>query len=451
MNRLRKIAVLLLAAVFCLHPVSGMTSVLEETEQRLMGDGAFSLSISPQVGAYPPFGELRLEQLNLLLNHVTLRCAARDEWSEVAVLTDGNETLTMRRKQKDGSGATQLSVLPGITWLESGESMLGLTRETGAGETWDQIRFCWQLLEEGITFFTRLPERCPDEAGEKAIRQKLRTGTAVRSVSIRIPQEAVQEGRMALLAEQAADTPVLQKWLEGMCFRGKQSFTLMFDEENRLLKIQYSGRMGTDTDHQRNVRLEWKCLRDGNSRIDELTLKTPAVDGSERDNWQLSRKWTADEEESFSFSGEYDRKGPEGKRKISWEAALSGTEEISGEVAWTVTEGRDSRKTVLRPVFSGTDERKYQGRIDILQYSGKILQEELMLSFLLDSEPAVEWEENTSERVWSGDEADSASLKEKLAAALLRGLLRIPEQDLVFLSDEIPEEDWQLILNASGR
>ncbi len=451
MQRLRKFAAMLLTAVFCLLPVSGMTSVLEETEQRLMGDGAFSLTLSPQVGAYPPFGELRLEQLNLLLNHVTVRCASRDEWSEVAILTDGAETLNLRRKQRDGSTATQLSVLPGITWLDSREAMPGLTGETGAGETWEEIRFCWRLLEEGITFFTRLQERCPEEAGEKTVRQKLRMGTAVRSVSIRIPQEAVREGRMASLTGEAADTPVLQKWLEGMCFRGKQSFTLLFDEENRLLKVQYSGRMGTDEEHLRNVRLEWKCLRDGSSRMDELTLKTPAVDGSERDNWQLSRKWTADEEESFSFSGEYDRKGPEGKRKISWEAALSGAEEISGEVAWTVQEGRDSRKTVLRPVFSVTEEGKYQGRIDILQYSGKILQEELMLSFFLDSEPVVKWEENTSERVWSGDDSESASLREKLAAALLRGLLRIPEQDLVFLSDEIPEEDWQLILNANGR
>ena len=100
----------------------------------------------------------------------------------------------------------------------------------------------------------------------------------------------MKEGRVHELIEASA-FPELEWLLQELSFRGKQKVQLLFDEEDRLLKAQYSGQAGREEKPLRNVRLEWKCLRNEMERKDELTLRTPAVDGSERSNWTMSRSW----------------------------------------------------------------------------------------------------------------------------------------------------------------
>ena len=444
----------ILCILFVMAGTSALATTLQDAESSFLSDGGMEAHFTLAVSAFPSFGKKRLEDLNLLLRHISLHAVQSGSLRQLSVDVDGEDAFRLLTEETVDQTRTLLDLASSGRYVMEGDP-LTLWRPSGeetsiSGET-EELLHIWQTLEAGVSFFSGLPGLCPEEARIQKTNQKLRMGRATQSVSIQLPSETVKEGRVHELIEASA-FPELEWLLQGLSFRGKQKVQLLFDEEDRLLKAQYSGQAGREEKPLRNVRLEWKCLRNEKERKDELTLRTPAVDGSERNNWTMSRSWIQEENgtETFSFSGKVDRKGPDEKRVIEWDAQLSGAETVTGRIVWSVTENRETRKTVLIPELTAEGEGNYRGTLEILQYSGKILMTGIKLTGTVCDRTSLSWPASGDESgALEGKDAEEPALNRLIAGALVQRLLALPTEDLRFLSAEIPEADWQQILDAN--
>lgn len=421
----------------------------------------WTLELGMNVQAYPPFGERRIELLNRLIRHLRLQIAQSGDTADIQLLIDGKQTPVRMTLSADAlrSGDAAAAVPEGG----------GETDESGAGEAeddWlsvgasaaDQMHTVFQLLDAGADFLQELPELYPEGCSEKKIRQKLKTGIAVRSVTITLQPDEDGEHPMKGLI-QSSRTKMVSEYLGQWVFRGRQRFTLLFDEENRLLKASCSGRAGETEETLRNISLEWRLLRSDSLVKDEVTLKTPAVDGSFRDNWILSREWkdaeAAEEEtsdtaaESLSFTFEYDRKHGNSKAAYKWEGSLEGGGGISGGITWTRKQKNETETLTVRPAWTVCNEKQIEGTAEIIRVSDKVIQEQAVLE--------MNWQKVSGQAVDSaamatGTEPAGEAISESLQRDVLRSILTmIPAEDLGYLLEDIPAGDQAAILEEAAK
>ena len=108
----------------------------------------------------------------------------------------------------------------------------------------------------------------------------------------------------------------------------------------------------------------------------------------------------------------------------------------------TVKDEEGTRKTTVVPDLTVTGE-EYTGTLEIMNYSGKILKEDLLLSVSMSKgeEPVFPAAENTANE----EKNDAAELE--LAGAFLREVLKLPDEDLAFLIRDLPEGTLEQIRN----
>ena len=467
--------------------------------------GSWTMRLGIEAQAWPPYGEKRIEQLNALIQHLGLTIRKNGEVAQIEVTIDGKETpARMTVKTEETAPETKETDTAETGEAESAETGgaeaaaspdaaekggKGTAEADDAGDTEtdpygvlkyaesaDQAHAVWQMLEEGAELIRKIPELIPESCAEKKVKQKLKTGVAVRSVTVSI--QPAEEGEHPLLTLiRNAEESLVRETMKDWEFRGRQRFTLLYDAEGRLLKANYSGRAGESSEQLRNITLEWRLLRTDTEKRDEVTLRTPTVQGSNRDNWIISREWKKGEEgETLTFSFESDRKAGNSKVQTKWEGNLSGGERLSGEVSRTRKEKNETDKMVLRPDWALQSEKQFSGTLEIIHVSDKIEQEHATLTIAWSAEEsgeAAEYpaEETEPDKDGSGERTDEAELTEEekattetglknqsepteedMTAALLRSILTmIPEEDLGFLKEDIPEKDWQRIMTEAGK
>lgn len=420
--------ILILASV-CILILSGtagaFAGVMEDVRSFLSMEDRdpWSMTAGLILQAYPSFGEKRIEQFNRLIQHLQMNIQKQpDQSSAVQIHVDGNEAC---------------SIL-----ISSGQQDLS-ARQT------EQALTVFDLLDEGSAFLRDLPEKLPEACTVKTVRQKLKKGIAVKSVTMNI---ASGEDRQHPLSELITKTeyPVIKTILGGWVFQGKHKFTLLYDEDGRLLKVNYTGRAGESAERIRNIRLEWRIFRSPDIIWDELTLRTPTVEGADRDNWVLARnQTTGDGEQALSFSFEYDQKTGNNKTGSKWEGSLSGGTGLSGEISYTRTAGNETEKMTFRPEMNVFNQKQIEGILEIIHVSSKIEKEHFSL--------LIHWAANSPEnmealkplyRISSLHEAVS---REVVADILRSILLHVPEEDLGYLKDDISDADWNGIMEEAAR
>ncbi|MBR0391686.1 MAG: hypothetical protein IJK38_05130 [Oscillospiraceae bacterium] len=418
---------IMIITTVCVIMITAMTNacagVMEDIRTFMLMEEPVSWSMSAGMilQAYPAFGEKRMEQFNRLIRHLQLKMQKQaDQAATVQIFVSGSEAacFTVNTEQQVLSAAKTRQALT-----------------------------VFDLLDTGADFLRDLPEKIPEACTEKIIKQKLKKGVAVRSVTI--TAAPVEEGVHPLTELISKDDHfILQSMFGSWIFQGKQKFTLLYDEEGRLLKVNYTGRSGEAADRIRNIRLEWRIYRTKGNIWDELTLRTPTVEGADRDNWVLNRNQTVnDEGETLTFSFEYDQKTGNDKTGYRWDGNLQGSTGLSGEISYSATIKNETDKMIFRPDLSLCNQKQIAGALEIIHVSSKIEKEHFTLQLDWNAEDTDDIKRPDAVSLTSGFQD---AMKRETVSTLLRSILiNVPEKDLGYLKEGISDTDWNCIMEAA--
>ena len=142
------------------------------------------------------------------------------------------------------------------------------------------------MVTEAKRLMNDLPVLLASWMEEKSVTKKIdKMGTAKYMRTYEIPEEEAQQ--LGSLLADAAQEPRVQAFLSSLTFTDDQEITVYENEIGQVLKFSYTGRCGVDADSQRKVTLTWSMKDDGQEARDTLSLKSPAVSGSDREHPHL--------------------------------------------------------------------------------------------------------------------------------------------------------------------
>lgn len=441
--KIRKlIAAVLVLSVLC-FAVAGQAASLKDVLSFLQAGGPVSFRIQAEAGKLPQFGEERTGHLNLLLKHLEIAGTVEAQESAAAFLLDGKRLFTAIEwiepegrliSALDPGTGKQYILPPGNSVYAGGTGTEALLRN----------RDIFLSLDAYADFFRELPNAFPDKAGTAKVGEKYRDyGNAVRKVNLVLNADDLA----GYIAGNSAESGRLYPDPAGFVFDGKQSFSLYFTAEDVLIRITYSGRCGTGSDDLRSVRLEWKTLRSEKADRDEIVLRTPNSQGTKRNNFLLKhvRKAGEDGAETFSWDAEIDRVAGGVRTRLFSAASLEMKE---GRLNGTMTErissqGRESTAEA-RPDFTVQEDGGYSGTLEIIHKKDKIETDRWSFAAeLAPKDPSQAAEEAADTVTLSEDGA--ADLIRRISAEIVRSLLSLPAEDLLFLADGLPEGVWEEI------
>ena len=431
---------LILPASALAGEISALLNLLFQAE-----NDPLRLELSGQVQAYPPFDEQRVNDLNRLLNHVSLDLLLDGDVSDIRLLVDEKETVQLMQKTTEGQTSLWTDLAPATTfclpaeeWTESGSTLW----VEEADVTLAALGRGWLDLSNMYDLLAVWPEIAGERAKESAVRQKVkRMGTATRKVVISCTAEDVAQGAVTEMI-QALPHGALQNLLAQLIFEGRQRLVLLFDAEGGLLRVQYGGKAGLNAEDLRSVSLDWKCQHRENQQLDDLALKTPAVTGRNRFNVNLSRTLReAEEGERMTLTFAADRMWEGVRTRFSGEADLSWADSLNGVFSFTRTVGSDQQTVEIRPEGIRNTVGIMKGKLAISRSSSKIKQEDYLLDVQLREGETLTWPTETETAALTAPLAQNSSwaaLSEKVAARLLQHLLLVPAEDLDYLLRDLP-------------
>ena len=409
---------------------------------------AFEATISGAVEKYPPFAEKRLEQLNRLLSHLSLHLEKDGEREWIEVLVDGEAALWKTLKAEDANRAFFVQEEEAEDQENQTDGESATAGEGDSVEPGKDRSLLW-MLENGEAFLDQLyealaglPEAFPEsfKEGKENITYREYGPVVKKRIGVITPEgEDGTGGLKAYLSRKPdplggilSDTPVLQ---------GQQRTTLFLGEEGQILRLTYDGTIGRDADSLRKVSLNWRRLRTEKKELDNLTLKTPAVKGGDRNNLVMERRYEEREEDvreltwTLSFDDVADRVRTTTEISITLKNQAG---QITGELVHKEKTGNQLVRWYFRPELTLKNGTDYEGRLEIVQYSGKIELNHATLSLQLSTG-------SPSGRM-APEEIAGEESADQLAGRLLRALCRLPEEDLLFLTDGLTEEDLAVLL-----
>ena len=459
MRRVHRILAFLLIGCLLILPgfswAGGMEAFLSDLLNREQADSQAVLSL--QVKAWAPFDETRTEDLNRILGHVALGLQTGENVTALRVKLDGEPVLGLDQREESGKRLLSFSVEPDTVYEVTADSEFFAPLLGGnVSETADVNRLSRILdgLREGYSFFASLPEACGERAVEAKVNSRTKGfDTVKKKVTISFTADEVKEGAVhECLAD--ASPPFVTLLLRDLVFRGRQRVVLLFTEEGQLIKINYSGQVGTDADKQRTVSLEWKALRTEDRVKDELTLKTPSVRGNARNNLTVSRDMAPDGQgaERMTFLCRYDRVKDRIRTLWDAEADLALTEELTGSIRWKLKTPDETAETEVIPALRGNSSGEVSGTLEIIRHLDTIYAWDLLVNLRVSpgtapEGPAAKILVQADRLTAEAGEQLLQDLREKIGAAFLRGLMKLPAEDLVYLTRDLPADSRARIEN----
>ena len=439
------LAVIFLAVilVFCGIRTAGALGI-REAISFLSSDNPIQFTATAEIGKMPQFDENRISQLNRLIRHFSFQGILDGRKSGVSVLLDGEELFSVSEQESGNmllkmyfSGSEHKAVFPNGNDITEANRNIFLNAFKGASEQ----NNLWNMLRIYSSLFERMPEYFRDYGGTAKILEKYKDyGTAVNRLRLKIPAEELTQfiHENEDIFPKNRCTPDLRK----IIFSGRQDFELLLTEEGRILKLRYGGTAGYSYDDMRTVRLEWKTVRNESTEKDELSLRTPDSTATRRNNIILEHLWkkTEDGKEEFSWKVEKDILADRIRNR---ETILCHAETEEGKLSGIFSEtsnvkGETDGKEILFEV-SGDPSDRWVGTLEIISKKDKIESGRLKAEFGLKSDTAEPAGDFSPEKGDSAEKDYSAAGSEIISAIVSR-LVKLPAEDLVFLTEGIPEE-----------
>ena len=447
MKRIKKALVILMTGIlfFSLLPISGSASPIKDFfKEILSGNEAWHIQAGVQFQKISIYDEKRTEKLNTLLKHFAFVFDKNKSVYQIGLITDNREPVL-------GCFDTEKKQLL-LSWQDDQVYQLNENIHPESGTVFSARMIRWAgytqnigfLLTRGYAFFQAAPELFSEYARNQKIKKKLtNAGTAVLETTISIPADIVDSGFMAQTIDSA-----FPGMGTSLVFKGRQVFDLYFSEDHRLLRASYRGRVGLSDETMRNISLTWKCAREAGYEYDEVDLRSPSVQGRDRNNLALKRtQKDQDGKDMMHIEFSLDHVNGEERYQTAVTADLEYDMTMTGEVVIQEKEGKNEKKVVFNPEIA-MNGKQYSGKLEFIEYSGKIVKTDCMIT--LSFSPGSECPESlisgkTVIAVNRGDDFKD-QITQSLAKTLLREIITIPYRDLSFISDGFSEDEWNRMI-----
>ena len=425
----------------------------------------FRLQLTPVANVVMPLDESRTAELNGLLRHLRLEAEAEstgedDGWERLSISVDGREALGLTQHRTAGGTSLSLSACQGQVFASSGDALsLLLGTQTNADSLYGMELRHLALPAEADALLAAVLSECAGEMTVTRAHENVK-GFGKATQRIRWTISAGDAAAFGAQLTQLCPDGALKSFLAGLTFSGKLSFNMLADEEGEVLKLTWSGQCGPDADSLRKVTITWRRQRDDAEIQDELTIKSPAVKGKNRDTVTFERRGTVKEqvrELTASLSWEKRRDG-EQTRTLTASLDASSTQAgsqylLSGGLKATLKTGSDDTEgQEAEWSLSYTPPLAFSGSLTLREKRDGHTTSDITLTGSGETVSLGSWEQ-TGERLSLDtlDEASLAARRQEILTATAEGLIRplvlLPEEDTIYLSRELPE--WQQIVDAA--
>lgn len=471
MRYFKRMIAVLCAALLLLPAASlGEARLLPQLDAWRLDTIPVSVTLSAQVGAMAEFDQTRTDQINALLRHISLvlyqQQGMQETWGKAALQVDGREALSLTMTDNGTLAQAQLSCIDDTTYTSAsgrtvGEWLLGAERDVG-GDIADSFNAVW--LADGYRMLDSLPNVLHDFCTEKSVKTTIsKMGTARLKQTISIPADnaAMLTETMASLCAEQETTAVMA----GTVYSGKQKFELWRDADGQLLKAVYTGNCGADEEHLRKVTLTWLMRRDDDNTRDDISVKSPAVKGTDRNTVIFKRTETIDKNGTVKLTAELTNNQildkvktiRHGSAKLNATAAADGVL-LDGEISVGLEQDEDTDWTIIRPALTFANDRiGAAGTVQLETRVNKRVTAQVDVTVDLREGDYFEWllmersVDMDALMANGGYEIAVDEIGAAAATALIRQLVQLPYEDTLFLSAGLDEATWQMIVDAAKK
>ena len=410
------------------------------------------LDFTAEAVRIPQFSETRTEWLNKLLKHIVFRIRSDGKVQEESIEVDGKAVLGSITRTTEEGKETRFSFSDTIYCTEQPQDIIGLLAGTEPEEDdtgyYAGIR---NLLPEFYDFFSGLAELFPDQVNESKVSIQYKGyGTAVKRYAITFSDDILSSETMTEYLRREEMSGVRQ-FLSKIILSGRQRLTLLKDEDGKLMKVNYTGKSGMTGDIIRNTDLDWRCLRSENGYKNVLTLKTPAVSGSDRHNISMIQESVIQQDGTELYQCTVDTDEVKNRNKIRIRLDISLNEKdgkISGTaVKKTTSSGLNELHNYQIEIDCAGDE-EYHGSLEIIHELNKIEREHFRLHFASAPCDLPEWENGVSVHA---TEQELRKIRQKATGVFLRALAELPEEDLQYFIADLPDNWWKQTIQITEK
>ena len=442
MRRIQRAGCLLI--ILILLPVAACAGTIDDLIGLLTrpGESAVSMELQAEVIRMPEMGETRLEWLNRLLGHITFSLRTGEGMQEEIIAVDGSPAL----------GCVSRTETDGAAWLFSfddetayrmpeGEDLLSALSGVSADfSRLDDYSETAVLLSGFYRFFGGLPELFPEYASLSKTNVRYKPyGTAVKKWSITLPEDILRSEKMTAYLD-TEGLEAVKEYLSHVVLSGRQRLTLQADENDRLMKVNYTAKAGLSADDLRSVNLDWRCLRGEEGYRDVLQLTTPGT--GKRDNVSIDQELVIDAEGNEDYTGtiETDRVADRVRTRtvLTFHLTASGKDVAGDMLEKTYTTGKNESTEVTVSLQQNAQD-EYRGSLEIICKLDKIEKEHYRLQLTAGKAEPPQWKDDPVKQM---TEDDGRRIAEKAAGALLTALIPVPEEDLQYILADLPAGWW---------
>lgn len=461
---MRKALRLLLALVLCMVVSTGALAEITLVPQLDEWDESLPLDVtlSADVAVHMPFDDNRCAQLNALMKNLSLHLnssvAEGETLGRVALQVNDADVAWIIQKENAAETQLRLSWQPDVTYSAVGNALDMVSGVALEGIPTDKL--FW--LEEGPALVNNLCDALKDYGKSSSIKTNIKgMGMARKKIIYTVPK-ADAEFFWDAVADSCPDGSSLGNLLAGMTVSGQQKLIVWRDADGALLRMEYSGKCGSNADSLRQVKLIWRMCRTEEAVRDDISLKTPAVKGADYNTLTLTRNLLQDENGVVTLDGKFSYTVKSGKEKSSFSGEVDLKSKPDGEdtllsgsvMAKSKQPGDDAASsTVVKPdVRLGSDGKTpfISGKVQVQElYDGHVVED---ATISVEVSPGVEltWDDaDITVDMDAMDEQQLLDMMQKLPGAVVPHLVLLPQEDTLYLSADLPEDVWQRIVEAA--
>lgn len=405
-------------------------------------DHAVAMEISAEVIRLPEMGEERTEWLNRLLSHIIFRTREYGEIREEIIEIDGIPGFGCVSRRGENDTLWQFTFDQTAAYsLPDGTDMIASL----AGTDPDLSRLDYYsdtavLLSGFYRFFEGLPSVFPEACTLSKVNNHYKPyGTAVKKWSITLTEDVLQSEKMIAYLDGEGMEDV-KEYLSHVVLSGRQRLTLLMDEDDHLMKVNYTARAGLSPDDLRNVNLDWRCFRRSEGYRDVLQLTTPG--SGRKDNLSITQEMVIDEEGNEDYTGtvETDQVADRVRTRtvLTFHLKASGST-VTGEILEKKSTPGKTESTAVTVSLEQNTQDEYRGSLEIICNLDKIEKEHFRISLIAGRSEPPKWNDAPVRQM---TETARKAVAEKAAQTLLSALAHVPEEDLQYILADLPAGLW---------
>jgi len=393
------------------------------------------------------FDSARTESLNRLIKHFSMDITT-DNYGSESVFYIGQESLFSLYQQENGESTVSVySFAPDIAVEEMNRN----TQATVFSHFLESRFFLLnRMLDHLFPMFEKIPTRFPDKAKtEKTSLNYTGYGKGVKKMTFQFSSDEVKTLFPGAFLE-LTDSDEAGSLLNSLVFDGPQKIILLMDSEDRLLRVNYDGKVGTSEESIRKLSVVCRSVREENVKKDKLTIKAPAIKGYDRDNIAYERiiDQTNTEKPVVYFDYQLDNRSGTDRKKVHFysDLSLDADSSLSGKITYDEKGSDPARTIILHPDFHIQNNGEYSGILEITRKSGKIVTGGMSFQVCISRGNDIQHPDISETSVIHPENAEGSAAYEKiqetLSGILIRKILRLPKEDTDFLNHDIKDTDW---------